>query len=49
MISPNKPPPDETRGEWRSMGESNVLLSERTRLWPADGIRFRVLTNDVPR
>ncbi|THH02656.1 hypothetical protein EW026_g250 [Hermanssonia centrifuga] len=29
MVGPNKPPPDEPHGEWRSMGESNVLLSAR--------------------
>lgn len=29
MVSPNKPSPDEEHGEWRSMGESNVLLSDR--------------------
>lgn len=27
MVSPDKPAPDEDRSEWRSMGESNVLLS----------------------
>lgn len=29
MVSPDKPSPDEPHGEWRSMGESNVLLSTR--------------------
>lgn len=29
MVSPDKPAPDEPHGEWRSMGESNVLLSDR--------------------
>lgn len=29
MVSPDKPRPDEPHGEWRSMGESNVLLSNR--------------------
>lgn len=29
MVSPDKPAPDEPHGEWRSMGESNVLLSNR--------------------
>ncbi|GJE97686.1 hypothetical protein PsYK624_139070 [Phanerochaete sordida] len=29
MVSPEKPSPDEPHGEWRSMGESNVLLSDR--------------------
>ncbi|KAJ3551401.1 hypothetical protein NM688_g4726 [Phlebia brevispora] len=29
MVGPEKPSPDEPHGEWRSMGESNVLLSAR--------------------
>ncbi|KAI0345638.1 hypothetical protein BDW22DRAFT_1481867 [Trametopsis cervina] len=29
LIPPEKPSPDEDRNEWRSMGESNFLLSER--------------------
>ncbi|KIP04248.1 hypothetical protein PHLGIDRAFT_76231 [Phlebiopsis gigantea 11061_1 CR5-6] len=29
MVSPDKPRADEPHGEWRSMGESNVLLSNR--------------------
>lgn len=28
MVGPDKPSPDEPHGEWRSMGESNVLLSQ---------------------
>lgn len=35
MVGPDKPSPDEPHGEWRSMGESNVLLSKHPPPGPA--------------